>query len=124
MDIFEQSAMGNQLLVIRDEYMGTIRTQTPLEYVKGSIDNYLAQSHPGMTYSDLLRTRTSVPQVLGLLPNSMQFQQRRITNEYTEIPDELKHKVRFTAVDKNNNRTLQHHSGYHETSNQQICVKL
>ena len=29
----------------------------------------------------------------------MQFEQKKITNEYTEIPDELKHKVRFIASD-------------------------
>lgn len=114
--------MGNRLLAIRDEYLGTIQAQTPLGYVKGFIDNYLAQSQPGMTYSDLLRTTTLVPQVLGLLPNSMQFLQRTITNEYTEIPDELKHKVRFTAADKNNSELFSMTMDTMEISNKQIAL--
>ncbi|MGO8989042.1 MAG: RHS repeat-associated core domain-containing protein [bacterium] len=95
------------LLNARDGYLSGVQTQTPLEYLKAYINSQLAARNPPLlnrdsqpaTYNDLLRTKTLIPEVMNILPASMQYQQVKITREYTEVPDELKHKVRFTARD-------------------------
>lgn len=91
-DIFRDAAVAGQLSSLRDEYLNSIRSQTPLEYLESMLTS------SGHQLTDLMRTRTLLPDVMNILPASMQFEQRRITNEYTEIPDELKHKVRFVAI--------------------------
>jgi hypothetical protein len=91
------------LTSIRDDYLNAAQSQTPLEYLQTQINDYLLVSHPSTTYSDYLRTKTLVPEVMQILPASMQFTQVKVTHEYTEMPDELKHKVTFTANDMANN---------------------
>ncbi len=90
------------LATIRDDYLSATQTQTPLEYIKTKINDYLAQNHPGKTYADYLSTKTLTPEVMKILPASMQFNQVKVTHEYIDVPDELKHKVKFTATDPAN----------------------
>ena len=82
--------------MIRDEYLSSVQTQTPLEYLEAKL------SALGYQLSDFMRTKTLTPETMNILPASMQFEQKRITHEYTEIPDALKHRVKFTATDTNN----------------------
>jgi pimeloyl-ACP methyl ester carboxylesterase len=117
---------------VRDEYLGFATTgtgstpldlnQTPLEYLQTKINAQLAVSQPTATYTDFLSTRTLSPEVLNLLPSSMQFTLIKATNEYTAIPDELKHKIRFTATDKANNQLFDITMDAMKLSNQQIVV--
>jgi len=102
-DIFEQSTIGDQLSAIRDEYLSAVQTQTPLEYLQTILNSELSASNSGLTYDDLLQTRTLLPEVLNILPASMQYEQKVITGEYAEIPDELIHSTRFYAEDMDGN---------------------
>ncbi|MBI4697440.1 MAG: hypothetical protein HY758_00580 [Nitrospirae bacterium] len=52
----------------------------------------------------------------------MQYEQIKITNEYTEIPDELKHKVRFAATDKNDIELLNFQLSTFQLSNKRIAL--
>jgi len=99
MDILEEYPISN----IRDEYLSTLRDLTPLEYIRTDIEAYLELNYPDLTYEDLLRTKSLTPEAMNILPASLQFKQVVITNEYTALPDELIHKVRFSASDPNNN---------------------
>jgi len=94
MDILEEYSLSG----LRDEYLSAIQEETPLEYVRAALDTYLSQHHPDRTYNDLLQTRALIPEVMKILPASMQYRQVKITHEYTRIPDELRHKVKFTAT--------------------------
>ncbi len=96
-----EEAISGLVSSLKDEYLGGLQSQTPLEYIKAKLEAYIGQKYPGKTYNDLLRTRALIPEVMNILPASLQFQQVRITHEYSEIPDELKHKIKFTALDKN-----------------------
>ncbi len=107
---------------LRDEYLGAVRTETPLEYTKTYIETYLNQKHPGMTYNDLLQTKTLIPEVMNILPASMQYDQIAVTHEYTDIPDDLKHTVRFTASDTNNNELFALTIDALQLSNRKITV--
>ena len=115
-DIYQQSAISNQLSVIRDEYLGSVQTQTPLGYLEAKL------SAPGYQVSDFMRTKTLTPEVMNILPASMQFEQKRITNEYTEIPDILKHSVKFTATDTSTNKLFDITIDTLTISNKQIVL--
>ena len=88
------------LAEIRDNYLTAVQSQTPLEYLRGEIENYLSGN---TTYDDLLQTRTLRAEEMKILPASLQFEQIATTNEYTEIPAELMHTARFIAADPDNN---------------------
>ena len=120
------------LSTVRDEYLGlvTVATpsmpfelnQTPLEYLKSSVNAALFVSQPTTTYSDYLRSKTIVPEVLNILPGSLQFKLIKATNEYTTLPDDLIHKVKFTATDLNKNELLTITLPSYKLSNQQIAI--
>ncbi|MGD0886778.1 MAG: transglutaminase-like domain-containing protein [Thermodesulfovibrionales bacterium] len=118
LDILQEFSLSTT----RDEYLTAIQTQTPLEYIETEIGNYLSQSHPDETYNDLLLTKTLTPEVMNILPASMQFDQKTITHEYTEIPDELKHQMTFTATDMNNNALFAITLDVLDLSNQTITL--
>ena len=119
-DIFQQSAISDQLSAIRDEYLSTIQTQTPLEYIEAKL------SALGYQLSDLMRTKTLPPEDMKILPASMQFDQIKMTNEYTEIPDELKHKVKLSAFSgqptANSNQLFEITLDTMKLSNKQIAI--
>jgi len=87
---------------IRDEYLSAVQTKTPLEYIRTAVTTYLDSAYPGKTYEDALRTKTLIPEVMDILPASMQYGEVVVTREYTAIPDDLLHKVRFVATDMAN----------------------
>lgn len=90
-DIFQQPDISSQLSAIRDEYLSTIQTMTLLEYLEEKLTT------TGYRLSELMRTRFFPLGTMNILPMGMQFKEIRITNEYVEIAEELKHKVRFIA---------------------------
>lgn len=113
---------GISLSNLRDEYLGAIQTQTPLEHIRAYINSQLANSPQPATYNDLLRKRTLIPEVMNILPASMQFRQTKITHEYGEIPDELKHKVKFIATGSPNNELFSITLDAFKLSNQRIAL--
>lgn len=121
-DIFQQPAVSAQLSAMRDEYLALTQTQTLLEYLRAYMNAELGTLNPGVTYNDLLRTKTLNPEILNLLPASMQFVEQKITHEYTAIPDELKHKVRFVATDSNNSVLMNLELSALKLSNRQITL--
>ena len=108
LDIFQLSGLTSQLSGIRDEHLGFVTAptgstpfelnQTPLEYLRFRINAELTAQNSQLTYNDFLQTRTILPENMKILPASLQFEQVKITNEYTAIPEELKHKVKLSAV--------------------------
>ncbi len=97
-DIFQEPGVSSQFSGIWDAYLSAIQTQTPLEYLRSCVNSELAAQNPQLSYTDFLQTRTLSTHIMKILPNSMQIVPVRITNEYTSIPDELIHKVKFSAV--------------------------
>ncbi|RPI71591.1 MAG: transglutaminase domain-containing protein, partial [Desulfobacteraceae bacterium] len=82
---------------IRDQYLAQNQTQDPIGFLQGYINAWLDQNQPGTTYQDLLETRTLVPDIMKIVPASMQISQIAITHEYADLPDELIHQIRFKA---------------------------
>ncbi len=117
-DILDQYPIAD----MRDEYLSTFREQTPLEHIRSGIETFLAQNFPGTTYEELLGTKVLTPETMNILPASLQFKQVLITNEYTEFPDDLKHKVNFSASGVNNNDLFDITLDTFRLSNQQLAV--
>ncbi len=88
----ELSASSAQLSAIRDEYLSALQALTPLEYLKEMIEESTQQSADSYKL-----TRSLIPERLQILPLGVQFVEKNITHEYTEIPEELKHKVKLSA---------------------------
>lgn len=86
------------LSALRDDYLNTVQTLSPLDYLTGKLDEQLSISQPGKSWQDLKDTAVLIPDVLKIIPDSMQFNQIAITGEYQNLPDELKHKLTFTAT--------------------------
>ncbi len=86
------------LSTLRDDYLNTVQTLSPLDYLTGKLDEQLSISQPGKSWQYLKDTAVLIPDVLKIIPDSMQFNQMAITGEYQNLPDELKHKLTFTAT--------------------------
>jgi transglutaminase-like putative cysteine protease len=120
------------LAATRDEFLGLATSatgsspfalnQTPLEYLRASVNTTLQTLNSSLTYSDYLRTKTLIPEVMSILPASMQFTQVRVTNEYAQIPDELVHTMKFTATDTNIKDLFTITLPTHKLSNQQVTM--
>ncbi len=127
-DIFQETEVSSQLSGIRDQYLGlssqptSTQSPTPLEYLQSAINAQLLISQSTATYSDYLHTRTLIPEVLNILPGSMQFILVKATNEYTAIPGELIHQVKFTATDPHKNELFNITLPTYKLSNQQIVM--
>ncbi len=131
-DVYELSAISGQLSQVRDQYLGIASSgtgstpfelnQTPLEYLQSSINSELGTLNSELRYADLLRSRVLLPEIMNILPAGLQFKEITITNEYTSIPDDLKHKVRFTAKTTQNSELLNYELDAFRLSNQQITI--
>ena len=118
LDILLEKSLAN----IREEYLNSLQPQTPLEYIRTDLESYLSQNYPDMSYSEILSTKTITPEVMNLLPASLQFNQEKITQEYTGIPDTLRHKAKFEATDIHNNELFTITIDALKLSNQKIIL--
>ena len=107
---------------MRDDYLLAVQTGTPLEYLTARINEYLLQTSPTKTYTDYLSTRTLNPEVMQILPSSLQFKETAITGEYTAIPNELIHNTIFTAKDQTNNELFSISIENYKLSNKKMLV--
>jgi len=90
------------LSTLRDDYLNTVQTVTPLDYLKAKLDASLATTQPDKNWSSLKDSTTLIPNIQKIIPAGLQFPQIAITGEYQALPDELKHKVAFTATANGN----------------------
>lgn len=110
------------LSTLRDDYMKGIQALTPLEYLAAKLDEQLAESQPGKSWSDLRDTAVLIPDVLKIIPDSMQFNQIAITGEYQALPDELKHKLTITAT-AGGNELFSITQDTHKLSNRRLALR-
>ena len=96
LDIYSEPT--TPLATIRDDYLATAQTQTPLEYLQAQIQTYLDTNHAGMTYQELLNSRSLVAENLQILPAGLQFNVLAVTGEYTELPATHVQTVRFQVA--------------------------
>ncbi|MCK4507044.1 MAG: hypothetical protein KAU27_00785, partial [Desulfuromonadales bacterium] len=95
LDIYNE--VGNPLATIRDAYLSTSQTDTPLEYIKREVETFADSIAPATLYNSVLHTRTLRDETLRILPSMPQFTEVAVTGEYTSLPAELIHSVNFRA---------------------------
>ncbi|ABQ24274.1 transglutaminase domain-containing protein [Geotalea uraniireducens] len=110
------------LSTLRDDYLKATQTLTPLDYFTARLDEQLALSQPGITWSSLKDTAVLIPDVLKIIPDSMQFNQKEITGEYQSLPDDLKHKLTFTATN-NGSELFSIALETHKLSNRRLALR-
>ncbi len=121
-DIFEQPGISEELGGVRDEYLGEVRAETPIEYMREFLKSRLEALETPLAYDDLLQRRSLVPEVMNILPAGMQFDEINISHEYREIPEELMHRVRIRATDANERELLEVELKSHEVSNRAVVI--
>jgi Transglutaminase-like superfamily len=84
----------------RDSYLSAPHQQTPVEFLQTGIEEFLAANRPELAYANLLRVRTHAPELLKILPSSLQFREVKVTHELSSLPEELLHKVKVLAADR------------------------
>ncbi|MCK4536256.1 MAG: hypothetical protein KAT93_04540, partial [Desulfuromonadales bacterium] len=89
------AAAGNPLTDLRESYLASAQSQTPLETVRSAADAFLAEYFPQVAYPDLLHARQQNFEAAGILSPSLQFTEVAITGEYTALPPELMHSIEF-----------------------------
>ena len=82
-----------------NDYISTMHNESPIELYVQNIEDYLAANHPNLTYDDVIRTRWIEPEWLGLLPATLSYKVVTVQDEYSEIPDDLREKIRFYIHD-------------------------
>jgi len=107
---------------LRDEYWERVREERPLEYLRERLEGYLMEKAPGAGYEDLLRKRVLIPEVLNILPSSLQYRVVKVTDEYKEIPEELLHRVRLRGFDGRGAELFDLSVATHRVSNQRVVL--
>ena len=131
-DLYQEPGISSLLSGIRNEYLGFTTSptnstslelnQTPLEYLQSRINSELTTQNSQLAYNDFLHSRTLLPENLKILPASLQFGQVKVTHEYTTIPDELIHKVKFTAADTKGTELFSVILPTYKLSNRQLAL--
>lgn len=107
---------------LMEAYLTTPHGESFLTWFRNELTSRMSVEPLFTTYDDLLHTKTLTPEVMGILPSSLQFRQTAITGEYTRLPDALFHTVRFTGSSPDGKPLLDATLFAHELSNKQITV--
>ena len=94
------SEMGFNAEAFIDNYISTLHTASPVDLYLQQIQGYVTANHPELTYpEDVFRHGTITPDQLGLLPASLPYKVLSKDNEYTEVPANKRHQIRFHIRD-------------------------
>jgi RHS repeat-associated protein len=110
------------LAAIRDDYLSDVRQDTPLEYLRDTLDAHLEDTQAGFTYEELLLDKTLQPEQMKILPAGLQFRQVAVTAEYNQLPEALLHRAVFTAADTAQNELFTITLPVYELSNRKIIL--
>ncbi len=73
--------------------------QTTMTDYQNQLQNYIDQNMPDATVEDILGKKEIKKQELGILPVTLPYKRIVTGDRYSEIPDNLRHKVTFTVND-------------------------
>ena len=75
------------------------RPEKPIELLAQEVTTYVNANHPGLTLSDVMRSREKVPETLGVLPSSLPYTVRTRDGFFLEIPAARRYRIRFNLYD-------------------------
>ncbi len=110
------------LAAVRDEYLSMPRSETPLEYLRAELERVLSEVDPSLLYENLLGRRVLRPELLDILPASLQFETIKVTHEYEAIPEALLHQVQVTARRAHGAELFSIFLPAHQLSNREVTL--
>ncbi len=93
------AAMGFNIDSFLADYISAFTEPSPVEQLELDIQAYLDANDPGKTVADVERRTAIETQLLGLLPASSQGTVLAIHDEFAELADNRRYKVRFHLYD-------------------------
>lgn len=112
------------LPAIARDYMTSVHDSSPLEYLQSVIDAELPRIQSGLMYEDLLTLHTRPDETLQIIPANLQLTAHQITGEYTQLPEELLHTVRFAATGADSQTFFDESMPLARLSNQKIVLSF
>ena len=98
-DIIDE--MGFNVTDFSENYLqGNYDQQKPIEAYQQEIENYLTTNHSDLTYDDILTKGYKNSEKLEFIPNTLPYEVVENFNEYSQAPDNLKHKIQFEITNK------------------------
>jgi len=79
------------------DYYSTFHEEPPIEMFKQLLEDSLAIYHPGATMEDIPRSRTLIEETDNILPGTLPYQLLTYGGSFSEIPDNMRYKIRFHA---------------------------
>jgi RHS repeat-associated protein len=96
-DVF--AATGLTADELQDLYLSAADETSPKQAFRAAIEARLAARRPGLTYEQLLRRTTPVPEALPFLPGTLPFTVVSAHAEHAFVPEADKHRVRVQVAD-------------------------
>ena len=93
------TAMAFDEEVFFNSYISSFNALTPVEQLEADVQVYLDANQPGKTVEDIKRAGPVFEQDLGLLPASLPFRLRTVSDRLAEIEDNQRFKIRFEIFD-------------------------
>ena len=91
------AAMGFNAGTTIASYLSQTQPLAPVDFYRSAITTYLTQTGSPLTFDDVLSTRGTRAMQTGLLPSTLPYSVVSIHGESPELPDALRHRVRFVA---------------------------
>lgn len=75
--------------------------QTTLTNYQTQLQNYISQNMPNATAGDIIGKKEIIKQEFGILSATLPYETVTTGNKYSEIPDNLRHRITFEIQDPN-----------------------
>lgn len=121
-DIIDE--MGFNVSNFYENYLqGSYGQQKPIAVYRQEIENYLSANHPDLTYEDILTKSYEQKENLEFIPNTLPYEIVENFDEYSQAPENLKHKIQFRIADKETSAELLNYTAkIHNIADKQIVL--
>jgi len=121
-DIIDE--MGFNVNNFYENYLqGNYSQQKPIEAYQQEIENYLSANHPDLTYEDILTKGYKNSEKLEFIPNTLPYEIVENFSEYSQAPENLKHKIQFKITNKESGLELLNYTAkVHNIADKQMVL--
>jgi len=91
--------MGFDIVSFYEEYLSGVHTAKPLEVYKQQLVNYLATTHPELSYEDILTTVYQPEESFEFLPNTLPYEVVDVIDTPSVLAPAMRHQIRIKISD-------------------------
>ncbi|WP_342373837.1 DUF6531 domain-containing protein [Myxococcus stipitatus] len=92
-------AMGSGPESFTDSYLAQNGPQSPLQFYRARVEEFLATQRPGTTYAQVLRTVQRRAEQLPFFPGTLPYEVVSVQSESPFLPETARQRLRVTASD-------------------------